>query len=350
MITDARVFEDIHLPRELPHRNGELQSLARALDPSNNPAGGVQDVLVSGPSGVGKTALARHYLRRAERHDRLAWAHIPCLGETTGTILREALRDLSGQRVPSNMLVIEARRALANLDDQAVVVLDEADDLPETDVLEELATIEGLSVIAICHDRERWLSRLDSELQTRFRTVIEPDRYGVDELADILRPRARQGLEPNAIGDEGLRELADGSAGVARRGIQALRAAAELAAEREHGQIQGVDIADSFDRARSRIREANLGSLAYHHQVLYELIRQAGRIRMRELNKQYEKREEELYNGQAVTPISRRWRRERLPKLVEYDLVEREKKAGGTEYAVIDGSLESPHDPLARPN
>jgi len=340
MITDPRVFDDQHLPRRLPHRNGELQSLARALD-HDHPTSS-RDVLIAGPSGVGKSALARHYLRRAAERDRLQWTRVQCLGETAGTILRETLAGLTGKRVASNTLVLEVREQLQKLDGHNVVVLDEADDLPQTDALEELGGISGISVVVVCHDRERWLAQLDPGQQTRFEAVIEPDRYSVSELTDILEPRARRGLEPNSITEEQLQELADGSAGVARRGIQALRAAAELATDRGHAQIQGEDVTDSFDRARAWIRERNLESLSYHHHVLYELVREAGQIRMRELNERYEEREEALYKGQAVTPISRRWRRNKLAKLEEYDLVDVGDVPGGRVCEAVDRSLSSP--------
>lgn len=169
--------------------------------------------------------------------------------------------------------------------------------------------------------------------------MIQPDRYDVDELADILRPRARQGLVDDVVDEPQLRELADGAAGVARRGIRSLRAAAELAGERGYTQSTDADVADSFERARSRIREMNPQSLSFHHHVLFELIRESGEIRAAELNERYETRAEKLCEGQLVTPISRRWRRTRLSKLVEYDLIEREDIPGGVAYEVIDSSL-----------
>jgi len=67
-------------------------------------------------------------------------------------------------------------------------------------------------------------------------------RYGVDELSSILRARADQGLPPNVVTDDQLRTIADEVAGVARYGIQALRAAAELATERGHHRVRDVDL------------------------------------------------------------------------------------------------------------
>lgn len=92
MITDPRVFQDTHLPRELMHREGEVEELSLAFDPAldGHTAG---DVLISGPSGVGKTVLARYTLAKLEQYVRVPHTHIRCLGESTGDILRTALRE-----------------------------------------------------------------------------------------------------------------------------------------------------------------------------------------------------------------------------------------------------------------
>jgi len=67
MITDPRVFQDEYLPRELKHREGPVEELCRAFDPAVD-GDQATDVLVAGPSGVGKTVLVRHTLGRLEQY------------------------------------------------------------------------------------------------------------------------------------------------------------------------------------------------------------------------------------------------------------------------------------------
>ena len=58
MIQDARVLQDDHLPREIVHRHEEMNQIAGALEPvvdGDTP----QDTLLTGPSGAGKTCIAR---------------------------------------------------------------------------------------------------------------------------------------------------------------------------------------------------------------------------------------------------------------------------------------------------
>ena len=343
MITSPRVFDDAHLPRELVHRESEVEALTGALQPALD-GDRANDIFISGPSGVGKTVLARHSLDRLAEHADVEHAHVRCLGKTTTSILRAALAaHPRGEDLAENTPQDDVLGALEDTVTRPfVLVLDEADDLPATDTLERLAPIPEVSVVVICHDPERWLAQAGEHVRRSLTTHIQPDRYTVPELVDILTPRADEGLEAGVVTDAQLREVADEVAGVARRGIQSLRAAAELAGERGHSTITETDIADCFERARKRIRESNLQSLTFHHQVLYELIRNAGTIRGEALNNAYDEHAEAVYHGHPVVPIGKRWRRRNLQKLQEYDLVKSEEIPIGKKYAVVDETLESP--------
>lgn len=341
MIFGAHVFDDNFTPSVLTHRNQELTALAKALgvlQSRHDP----DDVLIAGPPGIGKTTLVE-YLRSEHASDSpIEWVHVRCLGETTDDILRDVARDLTRDPIPSDMPLDQVRSELARcVSTQTVVVLDDADDVPDTNVLNELAGILHLSVVAICHDRDRWLSRLDDHHRTRFQTVIEPDRYSATELADILLARAKQGLARNAFSEHQLRDIAEGAAGVPRYAIQSLRAAAELAEERNHAEIREADVTESFGRARGRVRELTLQSLDYHHHVLYELIRSAGDIPEDKLHEQYVDRAGEWYRGRSLTPLSDQPRRNRLSELERYDLIRRPDGSSGDGYSAVEPALRS---------
>jgi Cdc6-like AAA superfamily ATPase len=327
MLADPRVFREDHLPNELPHRDAELQQVFRQFEPAVRGVG-AHSLLLSGPSGVGKTVLSRHAVRDLRRERPIEHALVPCLGKTTGDVLRAVLRQHTAIResdIPGNQSVAELRIQLREtLDGPMIVVLDEGDDLADTDVLDEIMSIANLGVVAIAHDATEWLGRLDAELANCFSgdNHIALSRYGVDELADILERRARSGLAGDYVTRRQLEWIADEAAGVARRGIQALRATAEIAGERRHETIQQADLEDGFPRARRRIRAANLKSLPYHHQVLYALIHAAGgEITVVDLNDRYEALSSAAYADVPQTPITRRSRRNKLQKLIVVDQV-----------------------------
>ncbi|RDZ53099.1 AAA family ATPase [Haloferax sp. Atlit-4N] len=343
MITDPRVFEDEYLPRELRHREGAVEELSRtfgaALDGKR-----ADDVLITGPSGVGKTVLARHTLGKLEAFAAVDHAHIECLGTTTGEILRTALREHHVQvDVALNTPVEVLREQLREAVDQPyILVLDEADTLPNTEALEYITRVPKVSIVAICHDADRWLARAPSTVRQNITGPIKLERYGVNELSSILRARADQGLPRGAVTNNQLQTIADEVAGVARFGIQALRAAAELADERGRSSIHGPDINDSFERAQHRIRKSNLRSLPFHHHVLYALVHEAGELPASDLHTKYEEVSQDIYYGHDLTPIGKRSRRNKLAKLQEYDLIESEGPPQNRVYRVLDETIELP--------
>ncbi|WP_434521316.1 Cdc6/Cdc18 family protein [Halorubrum sp. AS12] len=339
MIRRPGVFDDETPPPDLRHREAHVQELIRLLHRARSDHD--QGALLAGPSGVGKTALGRTVLKEFAREFGTRWTWIQALGTTTGELFREAIRGAGGtvaDNAPNDELPERLRETLDG--DELFLLLDEADDVAGTDAVGQLTAVPGVEVVVICHEPDDWLARAESRVRQYLHGGrIELDRFGVDELADILRDRSRVGLVDDVVTREQLETIADDVAGVAREGIQTLRAAAEIAEEREHGRIHDADVDDAYERARSSIREANLQSLPFHHRVLYELIRDAGEITGRELHQRYEAVEERVYANRERTPISRRDRRNKLDKLRAYDLVERERLDHRWLYSPVEATL-----------
>jgi Cdc6-like AAA superfamily ATPase len=326
MITDLRVFENEHLPQRLLHREAATAQLIGALDPQKTR----RNTLLSGASGVGKTTLAKVCLRDLAAERGLWTAHARALGAAAGTVLRSVIEQLptGPHTVPSNQPVADVRHQLRNvLEEPTAVVLDEADDVA-LEAVDTLLRMQHVTVVVVCHDPVRWRSRAAQQAgpEDRFGSEIQLDRFGVDELADILERRAEAGLR-DGVGPDGdvprkhLERIADDVAGVTRAGIQTLRAAAELAEEREHRCIREPDVDDAHARARRTIREANLESLPFSHRFLYALIRRHGEVSSEALWERYDEVASDAWNGRLDTPPTRRARRDHLQKLREYDLV-----------------------------
>lgn len=338
MLVNEAVFQDDYRPRRLLHRDAEQGHLAQAFEPALE-GKRAEDVLLWGPQGVGKTVLSRHVLDRLDRKADIQYATVRCLGESTAGIVRETLASL-GVDLPANTPEFDLCLRLRDLvDEPTIVVLDEADDVPTTEALSRLWDIPLVSVVVICHDRERWLSRLDIDEQRSWHDAVDLrlERYGTGELADILEPRAEKGLRSGAADRDVLEEIADEAAGSARRAIVTLRSAAEVAVERGHECIRDEDVPAGLERGQRRMRQAHLASLPMHHHVLYELIRQAGEIEGETLHDRYDAVADSVYAGETQVPVGKRMRRYHLDKLEEYDLIEQE----GT-YSVLDPSVKSP--------
>ncbi|MFC6975664.1 AAA family ATPase [Halomicroarcula sp. GCM10025709] len=60
MITDARALRTDTVPQDLHHRDGQIDHLSAVLDPTGFDA--PESVTIFGPSGAGKTTLAKYVL------------------------------------------------------------------------------------------------------------------------------------------------------------------------------------------------------------------------------------------------------------------------------------------------
>jgi cell division control protein 6 len=197
--------------------------------------------------------------------------------------------------------------------------------------------------VVICHEPERWFSRLDPGVRDRFRagTQIDLDRYSVSELADILERRAEAGLRRDVWMRAQLEAIADERAGVARDAIQSLRAAAEIAEERGHDTIRASDIERGYKRADRDIRLANVGSLPFAYQFIYELVRAFGPISSSKLYDLADEHQDAVWDGRPSRPPStNRARRKQLAKLREYDLIRTENNV----HEACDESIEPSTD------
>ncbi|MDS0280007.1 AAA family ATPase [Halomicroarcula sp. S1AR25-4] len=345
MITDPSVFKDDHFAT-LKHREGKLSELLRAWEPAAS-GDTAADVMLFGPQGVGKTLLARHGLQRIQHEADVDSAHVGCLGLSTAGILREVLCQLPGEdpypTMPKEDLDLTLRE---RVDEPVIVVLDEADDLPEQNALDRLCEVPKLSVVIVCHERARWLSRVSGDVRHRLTgQEIGLDKYGTEELADILYARAREGLEYGAVDRDTLERLADIAGGVARTGIFRLHASAALAERRRHETIQPPDVDQSAALANRWMLENNLASLGLHHHILYELIRRSDGLSSSALHDRYTAVADTVYEGEELTPVNQSTRRAKLRKLREYDLVT---YTGGEnrhgEYLAADSDVKSELD------
>ncbi|WP_277540244.1 Cdc6/Cdc18 family protein [Haloarcula laminariae] len=344
MITDRSVFGDEHSPEQLLHREGEVDRVATALAPAKR-GRQADDLLIEGAPGVGKTVLSTHTLSRLSAKADIDTVHVECMGMSTAGIVREVLGAVGpapAKNTPREDLCLQLRE---RVDAPLVVVLDEATDVHDTKALERLADVDLLSLIVITYDSDDWLSAAPRSVAQRFHgQVLSLDRYGTDELADILEPRVEKGLDHGVISRRQLEAIADEVAGVARYGIYSVLAAAELADDRGHHTVRDEDVAGAYPLAREWMRQAALDSLSYHHHVLYALVREAGQIDGQALHDRYDAIGERVYSGRSRTPLAKGSQRRKLRKLADYDLIDLEGTTRDRQYVVVDESVRPGYD------
>jgi len=331
MIADARPLQPEFVPGDVRHREGEVDALTSGLQPITV-GRKTEPVLLHGPSGTGKTCIARHAVDRlrSEVVD-LDTQYVNCWEDYTR--FKMLYRVLEGidralnvhrQSTPRDELVDRLRDAL---DDPYVIVLDEVDQLEEKDVLYDLYRTSGLSLVLVANREEELFSELSERLVSRLHTAtrIRFDRYGMDELIGILEDRVRWGLREDCIDHEQLTRIAEAAAGDARIAIGILRAAAREADGRRVKKITDDLIEEGVPEAKAEIRQKHVQKLTEHQRVLYDVIVERGEIAPGELY--------DVYCERVDGPKSRRMVRNHLQKMQRYNLVRAEGESRSRTYS-----------------
>jgi Cdc6-like AAA superfamily ATPase len=147
MLRDGEVFRDDHLPDPIVGRNRHMNEVTDALAPIED-GFRAENVFLFGPSGVGKTTVAKAAVRELRREVlEVPYAHVNCWQDhTRNRVLDQIARGLVGATLPrssSTSRLIDLIKS--NLHGPGVVILDEADQLRGTEVLYDLHEIRGLS-------------------------------------------------------------------------------------------------------------------------------------------------------------------------------------------------------------
>lgn len=144
------------------------------------------------------------------------------------------------------------------------------------------------------------------------------DRYGLNELAAILKARAERGLAKDAVDREVLETIVDAAAGDAHLVITVLRNAARTAMHEQSERIIPAIVEETTPHAHSEIHRKNLETLTPHQRELYDIINERTEVAPSGLY--------EAYRERVESPKSNRTVRTYLSKMDRYGLID----IGGT--------------------
>jgi len=290
IFSDRGVLRHDYVPKDLPHRQYEIDRLGRMLAPAITLCK-TSNIFVYGKTGTGKTAVLRHVLnalgkKADELSARVRFSYVNCrLAGTNYRVLAEICRSI-GIQVPFTGLAVgelfdRFRDGINKASVCILIVLDEVDRLvkrfEENSLLYELTRInESLSgswvaLVGVSNDLHfkelldpRILSCLGEE-----EVVFKP--YLADELYNILQARAKMAFREGCLKDSAVRlcaALAAGEHGDARRALDLLRIAGELA-ERSGADKVGEEEVRAAQRKveHDRISEV-LMSLPLHSRLV----------------------------------------------------------------------------------
>jgi Cdc6-like AAA superfamily ATPase len=328
MIRNGRALRQEHVPSELVHRDGEIDALTAALGGGRSNM--FEDVIITGPSGAGKTSTTRYVLRKLEeaRLD-VETGFVDCISANSSTGALAGLVRASDRSAPldprANARTVLIDR-LRGMDKEFVAVLDEADVLEDKQIIQALYGVPNVTTALISVNYDDLLINCDTRIQKRIRTFrhVEFDSYGDAQLADILSKRAEVGLVRGSIDEDTIWYIADQAAGDARLAIATLRRAAKQCSDLRDEEITQAVVDDVVDAARNEIASRYIEKLSTHQRILYEVIRQEGPVQAGELY--------DLYRKRASNPKADRTLRSYINSMQREGLVEKTGGGRHTEY------------------
>ncbi len=247
---NRKVLMPDYIPKELPHREREIERIAITLAPAlrkDRP----NNLFIYGLTGTGKTAAVKYVLSRLESKSSELGANVKSIyvnirhRDTPYRILTDIATELN-VRVPFTGLSTgevfgRLVSKLKELNGIYIIVLDEIDFLIRKhgdDVLYKLTRINELlnrakvSIIGITNS-VKFVESLDPRVRSSLgeeEMVFPP--YNAEQLKDILGQRAKIAFRENVLDTEVIplcAALAAREHGDARRALDLLRVAGEIA-------------------------------------------------------------------------------------------------------------------------
>jgi cell division control protein 6 len=316
MITDRRAFDPDAQPDVILHREQALTAIASAVRTDEvNP----RPVVIDGPSGVGKTTVARETLNRAEAElFDISTAYVGCARKSRAAVLRDLVSDTVGSHAvyPSKGSA-ELVDTLARWDTEMLVVLDELDQCEEPEVLRDCYDLDGCHVIAIANEETAIFAHAEEGLQSRLagREHVHLDRYTDTELEAILDARITAGLQSRAlIHDDAIDAIVAAADGDARSAIAMLQAAIKAVDSGVFDSVTPETVRGTTDDAAETLLQTALQKLNDETRLVYHTLEEADeQLRSGELF--------ERYQAASENPVTRRTFTDYLNKLQSYGLV-----------------------------
>ncbi|SFR33558.1 ORC1-type DNA replication protein [Halogeometricum limi] len=266
---DEHVFEIDYVPETFNHRETQLQSLKYALRPAVRGSRPL-NTIVRGPPGTGKTTAVQKLYGELGAQSGVRTVRVNCQVDSTRyAVFSRIFEHIFEYEPPSSgisfkKLFGQITDRLVEEDEVLAVALDDVNYLfyenEASDSLYSLLraheTHSGARIGVIIVSSDLSLDVID-ELDGRVQSVFRPEEvyfpvYGVDEIVDILRGRARRGFHDGVIGDPELDRVAELTAdsGDLRVGIDLLRRAGLHAEMRASRTVTLEDVEAAYDKSK----------------------------------------------------------------------------------------------------
>ncbi len=267
-------------PKLVPYREMQQKQIAACIKPLFQKRTG-RNILVYGPTGVGKTAALRHILQELEEEtDEIIPVYINCWQKnTTFKILLEMCDALGMKLISQNKRTDElfdiVKQNVNKKEKAAVFVFDEIDKIEDFDLLYQLLEeIYRKSIIMITNHRD-WIASLDQRIKSRLNLeMLEFRPYSYAETKGILMQRAEAAFVKDSFNYDALEMVFRKTAelGDIRKGLYMMKEAGDIAEENSSRKIT----IEHVQKASFKLNEFTANSKESLDQELQMILRVIG--------------------------------------------------------------------------
>ncbi|MBL7205991.1 MAG: orc1/cdc6 family replication initiation protein [Candidatus Aenigmarchaeota archaeon] len=266
---DRDFLTDRYIPDDIPHREEQVDQLAKILAPSIK-GQRVSNTFIFGTVGTGKSCVAKHVTKELSKiSDNVKVIYINCklkkVSDTEYRMIAEILR-IMGKKIPYTGLPTDEvfkifYETLDSKKSVVVLILDEIDALVSkigddilyrfTRINEELKETK-LSLIGISNDTT-FTDNLDPRVKSSLseEEIIFPP-YNAAQLQDILNQRAKLAFDDSVLAEGVIAKCAALAAqehGDARKALNLLRISGEIAEREKNSKIN----IEHLDKAENKL-------------------------------------------------------------------------------------------------
>jgi len=293
VIKDVSCLDFDYIPKELPHRESQLQLLAQLFRPLLSQVS--QNGVIVGPVGTGKTVIAKTFCQKLVTAARskqvfIEYVHINCRKRSTDAMVLLGILNHFDSRFPDRGFSVQEmlevlRKQLIRRNAQLIVVLDEADALLKksgSDLIYDLTRFsdeqqqEKTPISLLLISQKQVIELMDDAALSTFKrsNIINVGKYQRNELYDIIMQRVDLAFNPGIVEEDSIDLIADIAEewGDARFAIELLGKAGVAADNRHEERVNPEHVRAAKAETYSVVTETKLKNLERHQLLTLQAI------------------------------------------------------------------------------